>query len=336
MSELRKDPIVGRWVNISFEKEEKPIPIKVKRKKYLCSFCEGKESETPPEIFAERHSGALPNSPGWTTRVVPSKSNAFTIYGKLNRRGEGIYDVISGIGAYEIIVETPLHHLSLKDLELNILDTVVRTWKDRIADLKKDIRFRYIFLYKKHIPLATSIYSHSYSRIIATPITPKRIKEELMGAKNYYNYKERCIWCDIIRQELRSKSRLILETENFISFAPYASKVPYEICIIPTEHNFDFTKISDKDIPDFSNILKQTLLKLYHLWGDCSYSFILHSAPSATPRNKHWETLECDFHWHLEIMPSLGEPYGFEMGSGLYINPTSPEVAAKHLREYKV
>lgn len=332
MSELRKDPISGRWVNISYEQEDIPLKLEVKRKEQFCSFCEGKEHETPPEIYAIREATSSPNSAGWEIRVVPSKSKAFTIFGKLNRRGDGIYDAMDGIGAYEIVIETPKHHLSLKDLDIKAIEKVITVWRDRIADLKKDIRFRYIFLYKKNIPSASGIYSHSYSRIIATPITPKRIKEELQGAKNYYAYKERCIWCDIVRQELRDKKRIVLESENFLSFTPYASKIPYEIWILPVEHNFDFCQIKERDISDFSLILKNTLLKLYNLLGDCVYSFILHTSPNPIPREKYWQTLECDFHWHLEIMPQLIEPYGFEIGSGLYINPTSPETSAKYLR----
>ncbi len=222
MPELRKDPIVGRWVIISTDRAKRPSDFlreAVKIKGGFCPFCNGNESKTPPEILAYRPSnnGSTPqkDSPGWTVRVVPNKFPALGIEGNLNKQAEGMFDKMNGIGAHEVVIETPDHNATLATLPAKKIEDVLWAFRDRILDLKKDRRFKYILLFKNHGEAAGASLEHSHSQLIALPILPIYVVEELNGAKQYYIYKERCVFCDAIRQEMDSGIRVVGENEDF-------------------------------------------------------------------------------------------------------------------------
>jgi len=338
MPELRKDPVVGRWVIIASERALRPSDFhKVSEEpsgsEVKCPFCPGNEHTTPPEIYAIRDDGSQPNTPGWKVRVVPNKFPALRIEGDLGRRGIGMYDMMSGIGAHEVIIETPNHYKKLCDLSVAELSLVLKTYRFRLSDLKKDPRFRYILIFKNQGEQAGASLHHSHSQIIATPVTPKRVKEELQGAREWFIMKERCVFCDIINQELDSGSRLVYENESFIAFAPFAARFPFECCIMPKKHSCDFDSITDEEIIQLADALGIVLRKLKVALNDPQYNYIIHTAPNRYQRRGYWTTLEQDYHWHIEIIPRLTKVAGFEWGTGFYINPTPPEDAAKYLRE---
>ena len=183
---------------------------------------------------------------------------------------------------------------------------------------------------------AGSALNHTHSQIIATPVIPKLVKEKLDGAKSYYDYKERCIFCDMIRQELADAARVVEETRHFIVFTPFAPRFPFEVWIYPKKHSCAYADISKEEMMDFSRSLRNTLQRIGKTLDNPPYNYILYTAPNRVPRRGHWHTLNDDFHWHLEIMPRLTRVAGFEWGSGFYINPTPPEDAAKHLRDVKL
>ncbi|MFZ1009187.1 MAG: galactose-1-phosphate uridylyltransferase, partial [Candidatus Sulfotelmatobacter sp.] len=236
MPELRKDPIVGRWVIISTDRAKRPTDFareNVRLKGGFCPFCYGNESKTPPEIQAYRpgsNGGPVSqrDTPGWTVRVVPNKFPALGIEGTLNRQAEGMFDRMNGIGAHEVIIETPDHTASLATLPPKRIEDVLWTFRDRILDLKKDRRFKYILLFKNHGEAAGASLEHAHSQLIALPIVPNRVREEVDSSKRYYEQKERCIFCDMIRQELETGSRMIIESDHFIALAPYAPRFPFE------------------------------------------------------------------------------------------------------------
>jgi len=332
MPELRKDPVLGRWVIISTERGKRPTDFPVEnrgRKSKLCPFCPTNEASTPPEVYAIRHNGSQPNSPGWVMRVIPNKFPALRIEGDLNREGEGIFDKMNGVGAHEVIVETPKHELDLVDLEKEDVKNVMLAYRERIVDLKKDARFKYIMIFKNQGEAAGASLEHSHSQLIATPIVPKRVLEEIDGAVQYYKYKERCIYCDIIRQEIGQNTRVITQNDKFLSIAPFASRFPFETWILPKEHSPSYELITDDLAMSLGMILKETLKKLSLALNDPPYNFVIHSAPVENGVKK-------EYHWHLEIMPKLTKVAGFEWGTGFYINPTAPEDAAVFLREMKV
>jgi UDPglucose--hexose-1-phosphate uridylyltransferase len=331
MPELRKDPIVGRWVIISTERGKRPsdFPMETrKRDAKLCPFCPTNESSTPPEIFAYRDNGSKPNTPGWSLRVIPNKFPALRIEGDLNREGMGIFDKMNGVGAHEVIVETPDHTKDLVDLELKQIQNVIWTYRERINDLKRDARFRHIMIFKNQGEAAGASLEHSHSQLIATPIVPIRILTEMDGAKKYYDYKERCIFCDMIRQEINDGTRIITQNNDFVALAPFASRFPFETWIMPTSHNPYFESINPDLVKTFSEITKDVLQRISMALNNPSYNYVLHSSPVEIHHNS-------DYHWHMEIMPKLTKVAGFEWGTGFYINPTTPEDAAFYLREIK-
>ena len=342
MPELRKDPIVGRWVIIATERARRPdqfLPLSATPPKddaAACPFCQGREAQTPSEITALRHTGEA-NQPGWDVRVIPSKSPLFRIEGVVERKGQGIYDLMRGIGAHEIIVETPNHVANLADLDEGQIAKALEMYATRLHDLERDQRFKCALLFKNHGDAAgSSDIHHSHAQLMAMPVNPVRLKDELKGARQYYELKERCIFCDILRQELESRRRLAVETERFVALAPFASRFPFELWILPRTHSPDFARIGPEERADLARILKRTLLKLRQALRDPAYNFIIHTAPFRRPKSGSWHTIEEDFHWHLEIMPRLTRVAGFEWGSGFYINPTPPEDAATFLRELEV
>jgi len=334
MHELRKDLLLNRWVAVMSDSMT-PADYHVPEdgaKESECILCSGREKETPPEITAIRD-GSRPNEPGWTARVIPSFKPILNVEGELGRRGVGLYDRMNSIGANEIIIEAPEHDKADAEMDFERMIRVVSLYKARIADLEKDLRLRYVLIYKNSGKEAGALYSHPHSQIIATPIIPRRVKEELDGAKQYYSYKERCIFCDIIREELRTGDRVIFETKKFIAFCPYAQRFSFEFCIISKRHSCSFQEISREETEDLALMLSTMLKKLRAILKDPPYNYVIHTAPNMIPRRNHWHTLGEDYHWHIEVMPRLRKTSGFEWGSDFYVITTSPEDAAKYLRE---
>ena len=331
MPELRKDPIHGRWVIISTERGRRPSDFVTEQSRMtggFCPLCEGNEDKTPPEILAFRENGTPANTPGWTLRVVSNKFPALLIEGKLNREGDGIYDKMSGLGAHEVVIETPQHYETLATLPLKAVKNVLWAYRERMIDLMRDQRLRYVMVFKNHGVTAGASLEHSHSQIIALPIIPRRVSEEIEGAKSYFNYKERCVFCDILRQELQQKSRMIDENEAFLSIAPFASRFPFETWILPKVHYPSFERMESYLYDQAAQILSSTLKKLHQVLNDPPYNYIIHTSSSPEADHDH-------YHWHFEIMPKLTKVAGFEWGTGFYINPTPPEEAARYLREAK-
>jgi UDPglucose--hexose-1-phosphate uridylyltransferase len=329
MPELRKDPIYGRWVIIATERSRRPSDFAPEERRAVggfCPLCEGNEDRTPPEVLAFRANGTPPNSPGWLLRVVPNKFPALRIEGDVDREGEGIYDKMNGIGAHEVVVETPHHHETLATLPLKAVEHVLWAYRERIVDLRRDKRLQYVMVFKNYGSAAGASLEHSHSQIIALPIVPTRVREEIEGTKNYFHYKDRCVFCDIIRQELRQRTRVITENNGFISIAPFASRFPFETWILPKTHQPSYELMEGSFYGQAAEILSETLRKLKLVLDDPPYNYIIHTSSSPGQDRDH-------YHWHIEIMPKLTKVAGFEWGTGFYINPTPPEEAAEYLRE---
>jgi len=328
MPELRRDPITGRWVIISTEREKRPTSFKltVERKGGFCPFCEGNEQHTPSEIMAYRSNGSERDTAGWTLRVVPNKYPALHIEGELNREGEGMFDKMNGIGAHEVVVESPDHEMTMAKMEPTHIENVFWAFRDRMLDLKRDKRFRYILIFKNQGEAAGATLDHSHSQIIALPIIPKLASEEITGAKAYFNYKERCVYCDIIAQEKAESTRIVEENPDFIAISPFAARFPFETWILPKQHSAFFENAQKKEYESLSKLLRIVLTKMDRALATPPYNMIIHSSP-------FYENTQDFYHWHIELMPKLTKVAGFESGTGFYINPTSPEEAAQFLRE---
>jgi UDPglucose--hexose-1-phosphate uridylyltransferase len=332
LPELRKDPITGRWVIIATDRGKRPsdfVKETVRIRGGFCPFCYGNEDKTPPEILSYRSDGSSRNSPGWRLRVVPNKFPALGIEGNLNRQGEGLFDKMNGIGAHEVIIETPDHNATLATIGEQEVEDVFWAFRDRMLDLKKDKRFRYILIFKNHGEAAGASLEHSHSQLIALPIVPKLVREEIEGSQAHFSFKERCVYCDIIRQELNTGVRVIDENQDFVIVAPYAPRFPFEIWILPKTHASCFEDAQKREYQNLSRILKTMLLKIDRVLDSPAYNLVIHTSPLT-------ESINDFYHWHVELMPKLSKVAGFEWGTGFYINPVTPEDSAKFLREASI
>jgi UDPglucose--hexose-1-phosphate uridylyltransferase len=329
LPELRKDPVTGRWVIIATDRARRPSdfsrePVPPPSARF-CPFCYGNEQKTPPEILSYRHEGG-PNQPGWRVRVVPNKFPVLGIEGELNRQGDGMFDRMNGVGAHEVIIETPDHNTNVAEMPEKQLEEVLFAFRDRMQDLKRDRRLRYVLIFKNFGEAAGATLEHPHSQLIALPVIPKRVKEEIDGGKHYYDFKERCVYCDIIRQEEASTHRLVIETDRFVALEPYAPRFPFETWLLPRRHESHFEDTDSAMLQNLAWVLRSTLRKMDRVLEHPAYNFILHSAPIQ-------ESDLIYYHWHFEIIPKLTKVAGFEWGTGFYINPTPPEESAKFLRE---
>lgn len=341
MPELRHDPIQRRWVIIATERARRPSDFVIEHDNFgsaKCPFCEDSEASTPPEIQAFRN-GTLPNSPGWKVRVVPNKFPALRIEGELERAAVGQYDRMNGIGAHEVIIENPAHEKDISDHSIEDLTEILKMYRERLIDLQRDPRFRYVLIFRNRGSVAGASLAHPHTQIIATPITPRTVANELQSARDHYNVKERCIFCDIIAQELQAHSRIVAADPDFVSWCPYASRFPFEMTLAPRQHAHDFATLDDVQIVKLARHLREVITRMKRSLNDPPYNYLIHTAPSYQYQSRrlgYWTTIDRDWHWHMEILPRLTKVAGFEWGSGFYINPTPPEDAAKFLSEVQI
>ncbi|MEO0094112.1 MAG: DUF4921 family protein [candidate division WOR-3 bacterium] len=335
MSEVRRDILTDTWVIIRTENKDIPLNHRQPPKPLpICPFCAGNEAQTPPEIFTIRSQTSQPNQPGWQVRVIPDKDPVLRVEGEVLRVGIGIHDKVSGIGANEVIIESPEHIKNFHLLSASQIALVFKTYQERISDLHRDKRLRYVMIFKDYGALAgASAIEHTHSQLIALPATPQKIKNELARAKEYFEYKERCLVCDILNFELEDQKRIVLETSHFVVLAPYASRFPFELAVYPKRHSYTFEQITGEEIINLGEVMKRTFQALYEVLADPPYNYVLHTAPNLLPIPGYWATIRDDFHWHLEIIPRIKRMDGFEWGSGFYINSVAPEIAAAKLKE---
>ncbi len=335
MSQMRKDIFTGRWVIVAEGDTLRPSDFHFKRftrETSFCPFCETHEASTPPEIFALRHRGSPANGPGWSVRVVPNSLLRLRIEGVLGGRPAGFHDLMNGVGADEVVVETPQHDRSLHELEVHEVSNVIHTYVARIVDLERDKRMRYVMIFKSHGQQAGAhTITHSISQLMALPVTPRNIKTKLIVARDYYLMKERCIYCDILQQELMERQRLVAENDDFAVFIPFAARSPFEMLLLPKSHSSAFSRISTAQTENLARILRDVLQRLDQTLGGPPYNLAFHDRPFLRPREGYWKSIEEDFHWHLEVFPHVVHFTGFEWASGFFYNPVAPELAARCL-----
>jgi UDPglucose--hexose-1-phosphate uridylyltransferase len=329
MADLRKDPVTGRWVIISTERQKRPSDFQIEtvtiKTDDLCPFCEGHEDKTPPEILAYRN-GSPGNTGGWDVRVVPNKFPALRVEGTLDREGEGLFDRMNGIGAHEVIIESPRHEDTLATMEDAAVEQVLWAFRERVQDLRQDRRFRYIIIFKNHGAAAGAALDHSHSQLIALPIVPREVRDEVDGARAHFAAKERCVFCDIVRQDSHEGRRLIAGNADMVAIAPYAPRFPFETWILPKRHQASYEEAPRHEYAALARLLGDILRRMNRALRFPPYNLLIHSAPLA-------ESAGDVYHWHVEIIPTLTKVAGFEWATGFYLNPTSPEEAAQVLRD---
>ncbi len=328
MPEIRKDYVSDTWVVFSAARAQRPGAFKKEwptTDPAKCPFCYGHEHMTPPEILAYRRNGQ-PNGSGWWIRCVPNKFPALQIEGEVHRRVSQLFHSVNGVGAHEVIVETPDHDVQMSMLSDFQVQEVITAYKQRYLDLIRDKRFKYILIFKNHGEPAGASISHPHSQLIATPIVPRRIMEEVNAINRHYeSMGGACIYCDIIETEREEEVRIVSENEGFVSLSPYAARFPFETWILPKAHEMAFEDITDGERTPFAAILRDVLGRMYRILEDPPFNYYIHTAPC--------DRKETKYHWHLEITPRLTETAGFERGTGFYINPVLPEDAASILTE---
>jgi UDPglucose--hexose-1-phosphate uridylyltransferase len=328
-TELRTDPITGRTVAIDLgpfkRRDDFDLePVRLEDSPAECPLCEGREADAGAEILAWREGGPA-NVPGWSVRVVPNRHPMLRIEGRMDVRSNGLFESRDGLGAHEVIVETPIHDQPLHALDADRLWRVLWAWRTRIQDLKRDSRFASVVIFKNHGRAAGARLDHSHSQLAAYPIIPPALADKLRGAARHLSISGTCIFCDLIAQELKDTRRIIFDNDAVLAIAPYASRVPFETWITPREHAPRFEEASDETLHVAAATLKAVLSRIDWALERPAYNLVLHTAPLSGEADSA-------FHWHLEILPRVTRYSGLEWGSGVYRNPVAPEEAAEVLR----
>jgi len=321
--ELRKDPITRSWVIIghpdSAELPDEPCPL-----------CPDSAGQTQALLY-------MPSKENWQLRVVPHMRPLYHVESEAARSAAGIYDRMGMLGAHEIIIETRDHAKALERMNDDGIRLVLDAYAARIADLKRDPRFKYVTIFKNHGPLAGSEWPHSHSEVTATTFVPRRILYELRAAREWYAEKERCVFCDILRQDVKHKKRIVENIGEFVALCPYASRVPYEAWIMPKAHHHLFeAPMTHESRRDLARLLGRTLRRLSHVSD--SYHMVLHTAPNTQQTrgelSGYWKTIAGDYHWHIEILPIVEKRSKSYSIKEIYFNAQKPEQAAERLRDF--
>jgi UDPglucose--hexose-1-phosphate uridylyltransferase len=326
MAELRLDLMTHRWVVTG----KRPVMPDVIDRDVMCPFCPGNEDLTPKAIEQ------IPGPDGkWMVRVFHDRAPAFRVEGDLDRRGEGMFDRMNAVGAHEVVVDTPQHGPTLAQLEPKQIEQVLGICRDRILDLKRDIRFRYVSLFRDQAFPGPTLQGHSHAKILASPVLPQLMESEFRWCRFHFEKKERCLYCDIIEQEIQEDKRVVDRNTDYIAVCPFASSFPYEIWILPLRHSSSF----EKDLGDpvyrrsLASFLKSNLLRIEKL--SPALHLIVHTEPNLEA-HKHtenwWGTIADDFHWHIEINPDIEGERRFLGSGGFYFNPIPAEEATLVLR----
>lgn len=329
MPEIRKDPIVDRWVVIAPDRARRPIEVSDISDlpgSGFDPFAEGNESWTPNEIFAVRRSESSADGPGWQVRVIPNKYPAVVSSGDIQSLRDGFYQSMTGFGFHEVIIECPHDETSLARLSVANIQDVLSAYHQRMITLKQDSRIAHALIFKNKGASAGASLRHSHSQLIATPLVPIAIQEQIGGANRYYQQHGRSVFEELIDRELEIGSRVVLNTDAYLAFCPYASRFPYETWIVPKRQHSHFETIDEQSLQKLAKSLKSVLQKIERGLNDPPYNYMIHTAPFHEAAMPHY----C---WHMEIFPRLTRVAGFEWGSGFYINPVPPEEAARVLRE---
>ena len=333
MSRIRQDPTTEEWVIIARERAKRPNGFTRQRPKRelpdfssSCPFCPGNESMTPDQtLLYQRQDGT-----GWQVRAFANKFPALTPGGRTTRdTQEGFFTEMEGVGVHEVIVETPLHNRSLALMEGDDISKLLNAYRERYNKLSQQPFAKLVVIFKNHGLAAGTSLEHSHSQLVVTPLVPRHIRLRHEVAMRYYDKNGRCLYSDLVKHELRSGKRIVMDTENFVAFHPFASQRPFETWILPKKQQASFGSVTDEDLENLAHILRINLIKLYLGLNDPDFNYVIDTAPVSDEN-------ELYYMWHMRIIPRLTEVAGFEIGSGIYINTTVPEETAQFMRDLDI
>ena len=325
---------MGRWVIIATERARRPGNF-VDRKRNI--FTESKDSGFIDNRSVDIYTVKEAAGGGWKVRVVPSGTPLLTTHKQLVHRGHGMYDVLSGYGVHEIVIDTPDPIMNMADLDADQIRLVLETWVTRFNALKEDPHLLYAFAFKNYGDPAQESMGHAYSQIVASPVIPLHIEEKLTEAQHYYDYHERCLYADIVKQETAERRRVITESDHFLALIPFASRFVFEVWIVPKKMHYDFCEGVKGLEKDLARILRDILQRFKIGLGDPPYTFVVNSSPFQRRQSylTKWKDLSEAYCWHIELTPRLTRVAGFEKGTGFYICSIPPEDMAEYLRNAK-
>jgi UDPglucose--hexose-1-phosphate uridylyltransferase len=330
MSELRQNLATKEWYVIATERAKRPSDFKQSRpprdcEEYSekCPFCPGNEHLTTQPVYQIDEGGK------WVVKSVPNMFSAFSPKGSRERRSEGIYRVMNGVGLHEVIIESPRHNDFYTKMSVSHLEKIVRTYRDRLLAAFEDERIESAIIFKNYGESAGCSLSHPHSQMVATPVVPTHIRQRVEAAKLYCDDTGDCVFCVMMNEELKDKDRIVLENDSFVAFCPYASGAPFESWITPRRHTPCFGGINDKEMKDLASMMKDLFSRYYYGLDDPDFNFAVRTPPRDERNDR-------SLHWYIKVMPKLTKVAGFELGSGMFINVALPEQSAKFLREVKV
>ena len=330
MPELRKDLISGTWVLFSPERRKRPQFIQAVPEPTLtsqdCPFCEGNEGKTTPEILAQRGADSRADGPGWLFRVIPNKYPALKLEGNLEEPKAELFERLTGVGSHEILIESPAHELGMDELEVKHAQDIFLCLRDRILDLKGDIRFEYIQVFKNQGFLAGATIPHPHLQILALPVAPTEVMGKLRRTRIFYEQHHECYYCHVLKEEKRLKTRILSENYHFVVHAPYASRFPFQLTITPKIHVSRFEESADGVFKDLAEMVKYSLSRINQGLKKPSFHMILNNPPLKVTCGDY-------FHWTLDILPVISRTGGFELATSCYINPYPPEEVVEALKE---
>lgn len=338
MSHYRFCPLSGNCVIISKKRKKRPSDFAYQANentKIESPFTYGNEHKTPPEIFAIRDHHHKPNSPHWKVRVVPNKYNALDIEKEPKKIRFGLYDTMDGFGAHEVVIDTPRFPSTMYDYSDYETNLLLRAIIARVTDLRLDHRLKYILPFKNNGPLSGATIAHPHTQILAMPFMPQLIEQELLRCKRYYMDHYRSLLEDLVQEEIDSKSRIVIKSENFVVFCPFASTNPFSIFIMPISQKNSFVSLSNEQIQELSEVLNSSVKRLGKAIDNLSFNMVLKLKPPVREDEKElniYHLIDQYYGWRIELLPRLAFDGGFELGSGIKINPVPPEEAAEFLR----
>ncbi|HUI75792.1 MAG TPA: DUF4931 domain-containing protein [Candidatus Acidoferrum sp.] len=319
--ELRKDPITQSWIILG----QREVGTESAAD---CPF-------DPKTIANLKPIFSWPSEGPWQVRVVPHPEPLYRVELDPERVAEGMYDKMGPLGAHEIVVETPEHEKHFSQLSDEEIERVLSVWAARIADLKKDARFKYVSVFKNQGVLAGEEWAHAHSQVAATIFVPRRLKYELHAAHDWFKGKERCIFCDVVRQEEKQGKRIVDVQGDYYALCPYASRVPYEVWVMHRKHNHVFEQPRPgANRRQLAALLGRVIRRLEKIAP--AYHLVVHTAPNTKSKKGelagYWKTLADDYHWHIEIMPIVEKRSKSYSIKEVYFNAELPETAAAQLR----
>jgi UDPglucose--hexose-1-phosphate uridylyltransferase len=332
MSHLRQNVITKDWVIFATERAKRPhefarspedTPPELPIYKHNCPFCKGNENPNEAECLR------IEDERGWRVRIIPNKYPALSPIGDRIRHSEGIHRSITGVGYHEVLIEHPDHNAAIALMEIGDVINILKAYRQRYNIIRLDHRIESIIIFKNHGVGAGTSLEHPHSQITATPVVPSQIRYRMIEATSYFDDMGECLFCYTLRDELKAKERIVLETEHFVAFIPYAALSPFHLWIFPRQHSSSFGDISEPELADLAYTLKTVLAKLFYGLNNPAYNYTIRSLPTDGKQSDY-------FHWYLAIVPRVSQAAGFELGSGMYINTSIPEDSAKFLRDLDI